>query len=105
MGLCWASWVEKTDSGIQRLIAAWCTATKPTARMTLTSGLSSGGMPAVQAMGVLLENPGEPRMAQVSMNLVDFRKTSLADLLARVAAEAAAPQRIAQNDDPVPAIE
>ena len=33
MGLCWAWWVEKTDSGIQRLIAAWCTATKPTARM------------------------------------------------------------------------
>ena len=27
---------------------------------------SSGGLPAVQAMGVLLENPGERRYAQVS---------------------------------------
>ena len=33
---------------------------------------SSGGLPAVQAMGVMLENPGMPPMAQVSMNLVDW---------------------------------
>jgi glutamate formiminotransferase len=39
---------------------------------------SSGGLPAVQAMGVLLENPGEPRMAQVSMNLVDWERTGIA---------------------------
>ncbi len=39
---------------------------------------SSGGLPAVQAMGVLLENPGEPRMAQVSMNLVDWERSGIA---------------------------
>jgi glutamate formiminotransferase / 5-formyltetrahydrofolate cyclo-ligase len=38
---------------------------------------SSGGLPAVQAMGVLLENPGEPRHAQVSMNLVDWETTGI----------------------------
>jgi glutamate formiminotransferase len=38
---------------------------------------SSGGLPAVQAMGVLLENPGEPRRAQVSMNLVDWQRTGI----------------------------
>ncbi len=38
---------------------------------------SSGGMPAVQAMGVLLENPGQPAMAQVSMNLVDWQRTGI----------------------------
>jgi glutamate formiminotransferase / 5-formyltetrahydrofolate cyclo-ligase len=38
---------------------------------------SSGGMPAVQAMGVLLENPGERRYAQVSMNLVDWERTGI----------------------------
>jgi glutamate formiminotransferase len=39
---------------------------------------SSGGMPAVQAMAVLLENPDEPRYAQVSMNLVDWEQTGIA---------------------------
>ncbi|HEX6655112.1 MAG TPA: glutamate formimidoyltransferase [Candidatus Limnocylindria bacterium] len=39
---------------------------------------SSGGLPAVQAMGVLLDNPGEPRHAQVSMNLVDWEQTGIA---------------------------
>lgn len=38
---------------------------------------SSGGLPGVQAMGVLLENPGQPRMAQVSMNLVDWERTGI----------------------------
>jgi glutamate formiminotransferase len=38
---------------------------------------SSGGLPAVQAMAVLLENPGEPRYAQVSMNLVDWEQTGI----------------------------
>ena len=38
---------------------------------------SSGGMPGVQAMGLILENPGEPRMAQVSMNLVDWERTGI----------------------------
>ena len=39
---------------------------------------SSGGLPAVQAMAVLLANPGEPQYAQVSMNLVDWERTGIA---------------------------
>lgn len=38
---------------------------------------SSGGLPGIQAMGVLLDNPGQPRMAQVSMNLVDWERTGI----------------------------
>jgi glutamate formiminotransferase len=48
---------------------------------------SGGGLPAVRALGFYL--PGRGR-AQVSMNLVDFRRTSLAVLLHRVRQEAAA---------------
>jgi glutamate formiminotransferase len=39
---------------------------------------SSGGLPAVQAMAVALANPGQPRYAQVSMNLVDWERTGIA---------------------------
>ena len=39
---------------------------------------SSGGMPAVQAMGVLLQNPGMRPLAQVSTNLVDWERTGIA---------------------------
>ena len=46
-------------------------------RIANTIRESSGGMPAVQAMGVLLENPGLPPMAQVSMNLVDWQRTGI----------------------------
>ena len=46
-------------------------------RIASTIRESSGGMPAVQAMGVLLENPGQPAMAQVSMNLVDWQRTGI----------------------------
>jgi glutamate formiminotransferase len=46
-------------------------------RIAHTIRESSGGLPAVQAMGVLLENPGEPRRAQVSMNLVDWERTGI----------------------------
>jgi glutamate formiminotransferase len=45
---------------------------------------SSGGLPAVQAMGVLLENPGEPRRAQVSMNLVDWEKTGIGKVVGEI---------------------
>ena len=38
---------------------------------------SSGGLPGIQAMGVLLENPGMQRLAQVSMNLVDWERTGI----------------------------
>jgi glutamate formiminotransferase len=45
---------------------------------------SSGGLPAIQAMGVLLENPGEPRHAQVSMNLVDWEKTGISRVVREI---------------------
>jgi glutamate formiminotransferase len=48
---------------------------------------AEGGLPAVRAIGVYLESR---RKAQVSMNLLDFRRTSLAAALARVRQEAAA---------------
>jgi glutamate formiminotransferase len=60
-------------------------------RIAQTIRESSGGLPAVQAMGVLLENPGEPTRAQVSMNLVDWEKTGIARVvreISRLAREA-----------------
>ena len=48
---------------------------------------ATGGLPGVRALGLLLESRG---CAQVSMNLVDFRRTSLVELFARVEAEARA---------------
>jgi glutamate formiminotransferase len=45
---------------------------------------SSGGMPAIQAMGVLLENPGQPAYAQVSMNLTDWQRTGIPAVVAEV---------------------
>ncbi len=46
---------------------------------------ATGGLPGVRALGLFLASRG---CAQVSMNLVDFRRTSLVELLARVEAEA-----------------
>jgi glutamate formiminotransferase len=53
-------------------------------RIATTIRESSGGLPAVQAMGVLLENPGEGRIAQVSMNLVDWEKTGIARVVREI---------------------
>jgi len=47
---------------------------------------SSGGLPCVKAMGVLLE---DRRVAQVSINLTDFRTTPLHVVFGRVREEAA----------------
>jgi glutamate formiminotransferase len=47
---------------------------------------SGGGLPAVRAMGVLLASRG---LAQVSMNLVDYRRTPIQRALERVEEEAA----------------
>ncbi len=46
---------------------------------------SGGGLPAVQALGLLLASRGR---AQVSMNLVDYRKTPIPAAFDRVSAEA-----------------
>jgi glutamate formiminotransferase len=48
---------------------------------------AGGGLPAVRALGVDLASRG---LAQVSMNLVDYRRTSPLQALRRVEAEAAA---------------
>jgi glutamate formiminotransferase len=48
---------------------------------------AGGGLPAVRAMGVYLASRGR---AQVSMNLIDFRRTSLLAALDRVRREAEA---------------
>jgi glutamate formiminotransferase len=47
---------------------------------------SSGGLPAVQARGF---KTAEPNVVQVSMNLLDPRRTSLGVVFARISAEAA----------------
>jgi glutamate formiminotransferase len=46
---------------------------------------SAGGLPAVRAMGVFLASRG---LAQVSMNLVDYRRTSVLRVLEQVRREA-----------------
>ncbi len=59
------------------------------ARSIRTSG---GGLPAVKALGLLLESRhpgGLTAQAQVSMNLTDFEKTSLAEAFQAVEREAA----------------
>ena len=53
-------------------------------RIASTIRESSGGMPAVQAMGVRLENPGAEPMAQVSMNLVDWQRTGITAVVREV---------------------
>jgi glutamate formiminotransferase / 5-formyltetrahydrofolate cyclo-ligase len=53
-------------------------------RIATTIRESSGGMPAVQAMGVLLEPPDGPPIAQVSTNLVDWERTGIAAVVREV---------------------
>lgn len=52
---------------------------------------SGGGLPAVRALGVRLTDPGGKReRAQVSLNLLDFRRTSLREAFDAVRREAEA---------------
>ena len=53
-------------------------------RIATTIRESSGGMPAVQAMGLLLEMPGGEPMAQVSTNLVDWERTGIAAVVREI---------------------
>ena len=57
-------------------------------RIARTVRESSGGLPHVKAIGVRLSSP-RPNLAQVSMNLTDYRRTPLSMVLDRVAREAA----------------
>jgi glutamate formiminotransferase len=45
---------------------------------------SSGGLPAVQAMGVLVAVPDGRQLAQVSMNLVDWEQTGIPTVVGEV---------------------
>lgn len=55
-------------------------------RIARTIRHSSGGLPCVKALGLMLHSRGQ---AQVSMNLTDFEQTSLQQVYAAVEAEAA----------------
>ena len=57
-------------------------------RIARTVRESGGGLPHVKAMGVRLSSPRRT-LAQVSMNLTDYRRTPLSEVLERVAREAA----------------
>lgn len=65
--------LDSTDLGVARAIAR-------------AVRESSGGLPAVQALGLRLQDG----RVQVSMNLLDFRRTSLVTLYSRVEEEARA---------------
>lgn len=58
----------------------------PAARIARAIRESSGGMPAVRAIAVALETR---ELAQVAMNLLDYRRTPVADVVARLETEAA----------------
>jgi glutamate formiminotransferase len=45
---------------------------------------SSGGLPAVQAMGILIERHAQAPMAQISMNLVDWERTGIARVVREI---------------------
>jgi glutamate formiminotransferase len=65
-------WLDSADLGAARAIAR-------------AVRESSGGLPGLQAMGLLLAHQG---LAQVSMNLLDYRVTSLAGAFDAVKSEA-----------------
>ena len=70
--------LDTSDAGIARAIAG-------------RIRTSAGGLPALRALGVRQADPASRRvLAQVSMNLLDWRRTSLADAFRRVLAEAGA---------------
>ena len=70
--------LDTADAGIARAIAG-------------RIRTSAGGLPALRALGVRQADPASRRvLAQVSMNLLDWRRTSLADAFGRVLLEAGA---------------
>ena len=66
-------WLDSSDLGAAKAIAS-------------AVRESSGGLPCVQALGLPLERRG---LVQVSMNLLDYRRTGVARVYDAVAAEAA----------------
>ena len=66
-------WLDSSDLGAAKAIAS-------------AVRESSGGLPCVQALGLPLERRG---LVQVSMNLLDYRRTGIARAYDAVAAEAA----------------
>jgi glutamate formiminotransferase len=66
-------WLDTSDLGAAKAIAS-------------AVRESSGGLPCVQALGLPLERRG---LVQVSMNLLDYRRTGIARAYDAVTAEAA----------------
>ena len=73
--------------GVLVAFNAWLTTDDVTAAREIARAVreSSGGLAAVQAMGVLLASRGT---AQVSMNLLDYRRTPIPVVFDRVVDEA-----------------
>ena len=70
--------LDTSDAGVARAIAG-------------RIRTSAGGLPALRALGVRQADPVSRRvLAQVSMNLLDWRRTSLSDAFRRVLREAGA---------------
>ena len=57
----------------------------------MREGAPGGGLPGVRALGLMCATSGR---AQVSMNVEDFRRTPLTEVVARVRSEAEARGRI-----------
>ena len=80
-----------TAVGAREILVAfniWLDSNDPDAARAIARAVraSSGGLPAVQAMGVPLARHG---IVQVSLNLLDYRRTSLPRVFERVRSEAA----------------
>lgn len=78
--IAWNMWLADGDLDDARAIAA-----------AVREGGRDGGLAGVRALGLLCARSG---MAQVSMNIEDYRRTPLRDVVARVRREAARRGRI-----------
>jgi hypothetical protein len=78
--IAWNMWLADGDVDDARAIAA-----------AVREGGDGGGLPGVRALGLMCRHTG---LAQVSMNIEDYRRTPLWDVVARVRSEAARRGRI-----------
>jgi glutamate formiminotransferase len=78
--IAWNMWLDDGDLDDARAIAA-----------AVREGGRNGGLPGVRALGLACAGTGR---VQVSMNIEDYRRTPLGDVVARVRSEAARRGRI-----------
>ena len=78
--IAWNMWLADGDLDDARAIAA-----------AVREGGADGGLAGVRALGLMCAHTG---LAQVSMNIEDYRRTPLGDVVARVRSEAARRGRI-----------